>query len=117
MYSTTINITGYTTIVVAIVITAFKARALVNFESEGPKRARKVLQNTRVYVIASIVLMRRICPKRVNNSIVVKSSGMVAKIVVMAELAIETPTNETDAATRLTRMEAPDMNCDQGKNN
>ena len=36
---------------------------------------------------------------------------MVAKMVVIAELTIETPTNERDAATRLTRMEAPDINC------
>lgn len=61
--------------------------------------------------MASTVLRSRICPKRVKSSIVVKSNGMIAKMVVMAELTIETPTNEIDAATRLTRMEAPDINC------
>ncbi len=48
MNNTRISNIGYTTTVVPMVTKAFKARALVNFESEGPKRARKVLQKTSV---------------------------------------------------------------------
>ena len=40
-----------------------------------------------------------------------KSIGIVARTVVMAELMMDTPTDEIDTATRLTCIDAPDKNC------
>ena len=94
--------------IVRIALTSFPVD---HFESFGPKKLRKVLQNSRVYTIAMRVSITRIAPKRLNGSIMVDSRGMVAMMVVKAELTMETPMKEMAAITRFTRMEAPAANC------
>ena len=103
----------YTIKVVKTVDTAFTTFHLENLLSRGPNNAKNVPQNTNVYKMARTVSRSKICPNRVNSSICVASRGITAKMVVMAELKIETPMKEIDAATRFTRIDAPDMNCIQ----
>ncbi len=69
----------------------------------GPKKARQFEQMTRVKMMATRVSRRRIWPKRVKSCISVASSGMMARMVVMAELKMDTPMYEMAAITLFTR--------------
>ena len=75
----------------------------VHFEWSGPQRLRKVAQNTTLYRRVTMVSRTKISPNRVNNCISVARSGSVARMVVSAELTMDTPVNDIAAAALFTR--------------
>ncbi len=61
--------------------------------------------------MATAVSKSKISPNRVKRWICVHKRGIMAKIVVTAELKMDTPMKDMAAMTLLTRREAPSVIC------